>query len=71
MAIEVSETSVKQYPDFEFVVSLDSNGDIAVGIASAAPSNGDAPANYQFIYGDESHTPKTVTTPPTGNGGGN
>ena len=66
---DLSETSVKQYPNYKFVVSLDSNGDIAVGIASAEASGGTAPANYQFIYGDESHTPKTVTTPPAGNDG--
>ena len=65
---DLSETSVKQYPNYQFIVSLDSNGDIAVGIASAAPSSGAAPANYQFIYGDQTHTPDSNQNQGTGTG---
>lgn len=61
---DLSEVQVKQYPTYQFIVSLDSNGDIAVGIASDAPTNGAAPASYKFIYGDEDHKPTTQSTPP-------
>lgn len=54
----LSETEIKQYPDAIFIVSLDSNGDIAVGYTTESSSEAVAKANYTFIYGDESHTPK-------------
>ncbi|MEF2890582.1 MAG: prepilin-type N-terminal cleavage/methylation domain-containing protein [Turicibacter sanguinis] len=54
---QMTETAVKQYPNAKFVVSLDSDGDIAIGYTTVATElTGTAPANYTFIYGDESHT---------------
>lgn len=56
---QMTETKVKQYPNAKFVVSLDSDGDIAIGYTTdTAEISGTAPSDYTFIYGDETHTPK-------------
>ena len=52
---DLSESSVKQIPNGQFIVSLDTEGDIAVGYAETAPTGNAKPATYKFLYGDESH----------------
>ena len=54
---QVTEATVKQYPNAKFIVSLDSNGDIAVGYTTAENADAVGKDNYTFIYGDESHKP--------------
>lgn len=54
----MTEDSVKKYPAAAFVISLDSNGDIAVGYvtdATKAVKSTSKPDTYVFIYGDEDH----------------
>lgn len=49
---------VKQVQDMEFVVSLDKDGDIAIGYATDSTFTGATttkPAGYTYIYGDETH----------------
>lgn len=53
-----SELTVKQITNGYFVVSLDTEGDIAVGYSKTNIATGGVdtpPADYIFIYGDESH----------------
>ena len=59
VALRVTESTVKQYPDAAFVISLDSNGDIAVGYVTdntkINAATASKPDTYVFVYGDESH----------------
>lgn len=50
-----TDLTVKQIPNGMFIVSLDTEGDIAVGIATEEPNSGEKPDDYKFIYGDENH----------------
>ena len=64
VAASITESDVKKYPDAEFVISLDSNGDIAVGYVTTkteiSSKQTTKPASYVFIYGDESHDDAVV-----------
>lgn len=65
VAMNSSELKVKQITNGYFVVSLDTEGDIAVGYSKTnIPKGGleEAPDDYEFLYGDEEHIP----TPPVG-----
>ena len=56
-----ADLKVKQIPNGHFVISLDSEGDIAVGFSTTKVNDAgvtNAPEDYQFLYGDESHIPK-------------
>ncbi len=54
---QVTEVAVKKYPDAVFVISLDSNGDIAIGYETSGifTPGTTKPTNYEFIYGDATH----------------